>query len=264
MSSCTSAGDSDRNSSAAIVNSPRRVARMGPQRVIDVAFTPAALQPTPTAVVVDVLRATSTAQQALAAGYRQVLCADSVEHALQLRGPGRVLAGERHCLAPAGFDQGNSPREAAQRRGEELVLATTNGAPATVAAAHVAQRVLLASLLNLDATLDALRAQPTDVLIVCSGTDGTPALEDVYLAGRLSLALPGPRTNAARIAEALTRTYPTALAALQASADAGRPRRADLGGDVDACARESVLDVGPLVLEAGDHVALVADALVAV
>ena len=30
---------------------------------------------------------------------------------------GRVLAGERRCLAPPGFDQGNSPREALRRRG---------------------------------------------------------------------------------------------------------------------------------------------------
>ena len=102
--------------------------------MIDVALTRADLRAADVAVVVDVLRATTTATQALAAGYRSVLCAESVELALGLRGPGRVLAGERRCVAPPGFDQGNSPREAARRRGDELVLATTNGAPAIVAA----------------------------------------------------------------------------------------------------------------------------------
>ena len=62
------------------------------------------------------------------------------------------------------------------RRGEELVLATTNGAPAIVAAAACAPTVLLACLLNLDAVIVELlrREDPygPDLLIVCSGTDG--------------------------------------------------------------------------------------------
>ena len=72
----------------------------GCQDMIDVAFTRADLRPADVAVVIDVLRATSTATQALAAGYRSVLCVESVEVALTLRGPGRVLAGERRCVRP--------------------------------------------------------------------------------------------------------------------------------------------------------------------
>ncbi|TML41504.1 MAG: 2-phosphosulfolactate phosphatase, partial [Actinobacteria bacterium] len=41
---------------------------------IDVAFTPAEAGPAHVAVVVDVMRATSTIAQALASGYRRVLC----------------------------------------------------------------------------------------------------------------------------------------------------------------------------------------------
>ena len=152
--------------------------------MIDVALTRADLRAADIAVVVDVLRATTTATRALAAGYRSVLCAESVELALTLRGPGRVLAGERRCVAPPGFDQGNSPREAARRRGDELVLATTNGAPAIVAAARHAPVVLVACLLNLDAVIAALEG--ADVQVVCAGTDGAVALEDVYVAGRAS------------------------------------------------------------------------------
>ena len=188
--------------------------------MIDVAFTRADLRPADVAVVIDVLRATTTATQALAAGYRSVLCVESVEVALTLRGPGRVLAGERHCVRPPGFDQGNSPREAAHRRGDELVLATTNGAPAVIAAAQTAPVVLLACLLNLDAVVAAL--QGADVQIVCAGTDGAVALEDVYAAGRISARLRGQRTDAARVAEGVARSYPTALAALRR---APAPRR---------------------------------------
>ncbi|MGZ4186812.1 MAG: 2-phosphosulfolactate phosphatase [Solirubrobacteraceae bacterium] len=212
--------------------------------MIDVAFTRAQLQPAEVAVVVDVLRATSTATQALAAGYERVLCAGTVERALQLGGPGRVLAGERRCLKPLGFDQGNSPREALHRRGEELVLATTNGAPTIVKAASRAPLVLLACLLNLDAVDQALfEVGAADVQIVCSGTDATVALEDVYVAGRLSATLPGGRTDAALVAEGVARAFETPSDALAASADAAVLRQAGLAEDIEYCARESELDV---------------------
>jgi 2-phosphosulfolactate phosphatase len=212
--------------------------------VIDVAFTRAQLQPADVAVVVDVLRATSTATQALATGYERVLCAATVERALQLGGPGRVLAGERRCRKPLGFDQGNSPREVLDRRGEEFVLATTNGSPTIVKAATRAPLVLLACLLNLDAVEQALfEVGGDDVQIVCSGTDAAVALEDVYVAGRLSGALPGERTDAALVAEGVARAFETPLDALAASADAAVLRRSGLAEDIEYCARESEFDV---------------------
>jgi len=230
--------------------------------MIDVAVTRAELRSARVAVVIDVLRATSTVTQALAAGYRRVLCADSLARASSLRAPGRVLAGERRCLTPAGFDHGNSPIEAGRRRGEELVLATTNGAPTIVAAARCAPTVLLACMLNLDAVIGALRIAGADgdcdIQIVCSGTDGAAALEDSYVAGRVSAALTGVRTDAALIAEAVARGYPTALGALAASADARTLMAAGLQQDIAYCAQESLLDLVPRVLAAADGVAVVA------
>jgi 2-phosphosulfolactate phosphatase len=210
--------------------------------------------------VIDVLRATSTATQALAAGYRRVLCVGSIERAAQLRTRDRVLAGERGCVKPPGFDQGNSPREALDRRGEELVLATTNGAPTIVAAAACAPTVLLACLLNLDAVvMELLRREDrrgADLQIVCSGTDGAVALEDVYVAGRLIARLRGP-TDAALVAEAVARAFPRPLEALAASADAAALRAAGLTTDIADCARESELDVVPAVVRTSAGVAIV-------
>ena len=232
--------------------------------MIDVALTPAQLRPADVAVVVDVLRATSTAAEALAAGYHRVLCADSIERAANLRRGGRVIAGERRCVKPEGFDQGNSPAEARQRGGDELVLATTNGAPAIVAAAASAPRVLLGSLLNLGAVVAALleRADPAtrDVLIVCAGTDGGVALEDTYVAGRLSAALPGARSDAARVAEAVARAFRTPLEALAASADAHLLEATGLSGDISYCSLESRLDVVPTATVASAGVAVVVPA----
>jgi 2-phosphosulfolactate phosphatase len=224
-------------------------------RMIDVAFTRADLRAADVAVVVDVLRATTTATQALAAGYRRLLCAESVELALTLRGPGRVLAGERRCVAPPGFHQGNSPREAARCRGEELVLATTNGAPAIVAAGRHAPVVLVACLLNLDAVIAELDG--ADVQVVCAGSHGAVALEDVYVAGRICGRVRGRRTDAARVAEGVARSYPTALAALAHSAGAEALRAADLAGDIADCARESTLEAVGRVASVVDATATV-------
>jgi 2-phosphosulfolactate phosphatase len=214
--------------------------------MIDVAFTPAEAKAADVAVVVDVLRATTTATQALASGYRRVLCVDSLERALRMRAAGRRLAGEQEGKMPPGFDLGNSPADVAHDPAEELVLATTNGAPTIVEASHRAPLVLLACLLNLDAVRSAL-AGMDDVQIVCSGTNGAIALEDVYVAGRLCAGLTGERTDAALAAEAVARAHPSAYDVLAASANAQSLVAAGLGGDIAFCARESVLEVVPRV-----------------
>src|SRR6516164_2036425 len=80
------------------------------------------------AVVIDVLRATTTMVHALAAGCTAVRPCAEVDEARELAGSmraGRVLlGGERGGLAPPGFDLGNSPREYTPRvcRGNTLVL----------------------------------------------------------------------------------------------------------------------------------------------
>jgi 2-phosphosulfolactate phosphatase len=228
---------------------------------VDVCFTPQEVRPVEVAVVVDVLRATSTIVQALAVGYQRVLCCGSVATARELRAPGRVLAGESACMRVPDFELGNSPAAMAMAapRGEELVLATTNGSPAIVKAAHAAERVLVGCLLNLRALLAAI---PTDVrvAIVCSGTNGRPALEDVYVAGRLVAALGGVPSDAARIAERVASGYGAPLEPLAAGEDATQLRATGQERDIAWCARESVIEVVPEVWSIEDGAAVVAPA----
>jgi len=99
-----------------------------------------------------------------------------------------------------------------------------------------------------------------DMQIVCSPTDGAVALEDVYVAGRLIARLCGPRTDAALVAEAVARAFPTPLEALAASDDAAALRAAGLTADIADCARESELDVVPTVVSTSAGVAIVARA----
>jgi 2-phosphosulfolactate phosphatase len=210
---------------------------------VHVAFTPAEAERAPTAIVVDVLRATSTIAQALASGYRRVLCCAEVEEALALRaslGEG-VLAGERRAVAIPGFDLGNSPLEFTEPRGETVVLTTTNGTGAILAAAASAETVLLGSLLNLDAVAGAARGRG-DVEVVCAGLEGRFTIDDAYAAGRIAELLGGQRSDAAEAAVRIARSFPGPEEALSA---AGNPEHALLGEDIAWCARESALDVVP-------------------
>lgn len=211
--------------------------------MIDVAFTRAEVRSAQVAVVIDVLRASSTITLALASGYRRVLVADALEGAEALRGPGRVLAGERECERPPGFDLGNSPQGTDPPQGEELVLATTNGAPTIVAAAAEAEDVLVGCLLNLDAVCAAIGER--DVLLVCAGTDGASSIEDLYGAGRVSALLSGSRTDSALIAERVAASYSSAGDGIGAGAGARNLREVGLDADIAVCAQESVTDVVP-------------------
>jgi len=222
--------------------------------MIDVTFIGTDVRPASIAVVIDVLRATSTITMALSSGYERVLVAGGIDKARELRAGGRVLAGEVECERPEGFDLGNSPEETLDPKGPELILATTNGAPAIVSAAASCDVVLAASLLNLDAVVALLAQGPADVLLVCAGTNGSVTLEDVYLAGRISAALEGDRTDAARVAEAVAASFERPIDALDASAGSVGLYAAGLDGDIAFCARESITATVPRMVRTIDGV----------
>jgi 2-phosphosulfolactate phosphatase len=214
---------------------------------VHVAFTPSEAVEAPAGIVVDALRATSTIAQALASGYRRVLCCAEVDEARALRaelGDG-ILAGERKCLRIPGFDLGNSPSEFAEAAGETVILTTTNGTRALVAAASRCERVVAASLLNLGAVVRAVREAGGDAVVVCAGVKGEFVLDDAYVAGRLVELLEGEPTDAAVAAVRLMRSFGSAEDGLRASQSARNLVNAGLEGDIEWCARESVLDVVP-------------------
>jgi 2-phosphosulfolactate phosphatase len=141
-----------------------------------------------TAVVIDVLRATTTIVYALAAGSLDVRPCLEVEEARRLADAmpaGKVLlGGERGGVALADFDLGNSPREyvAARCKGVSVVLTTTNGTKALLRGAE-AQRTLVAAFVNYSAVCEQLRQDARPLHIICAGMNGEPALEDTLLAG---------------------------------------------------------------------------------
>jgi 2-phosphosulfolactate phosphatase len=208
---------------------------------IAVAFTPVETAPAQTGVVVDVLRATSTITQALASGYRRVLCCAEIDDALALRAeiPDSLVGGERKAVQVKGFDVGASPREFLEPRADTLILSTTNGTRAILETAQRCEEVVLGSILNLEAVARASAA--SDAVIVCAGFQGAFALDDAYCAGRIVQLVDGERTDAAIASELIARAFPTALEAFNARTY-GPP---GLEEDIAFCARENVLEVVP-------------------
>ncbi|HYY02818.1 MAG TPA: 2-phosphosulfolactate phosphatase [Gaiellaceae bacterium] len=210
---------------------------------VHVAFTPEETAAAPVGIVVDVIRASSTIAQALAAGYERILCCAEIEEARTLRAelPDSVVGGERNAMRIEGFDVGASPREFLEVRAATLILSTTNGTRAILAAAAQCDEVLIGSLLNLGAVAAAAGARGEDVAILCAGFKGTFALDDAYCAGRIVQQLGGQRTDAAIAAELVAGAFPDAASGLNARTY-GPPGLED---DIAFCARVDVLDVVP-------------------
>jgi 2-phosphosulfolactate phosphatase len=209
-----------------------------------VAFTPAEASPAPLGVVVDVMRATSTIAQALASGYRRVLCCAEIDDALGLRaelGDEAITGGERDAQRVDGFDAGASPREFLEPRAETLILSTTNGTRTIVAAAESCDEVVLGALLNLDAVARHAKAQWADYTVFCAGYKGAFAIDDAYCAGRISRAAGGDASDAAEAARVIADRFPHPADGINARTY-GPP---GLEEDIAFVAQVGVLDVVP-------------------
>jgi phosphosulfolactate phosphohydrolase-like enzyme len=146
--------------------------------------------PADAAVVIDVLRATSTAAVLVGRGVPRVRVA-TVEEAGGLSRQSHLLVSER---VAGGID--NSPSLAASLELDARlpVLITTNGTRALAAAERHAPLVVAASFLNLTATVEYLvAATPARVLVVPAGDfdTGERHLEDELCADAIAGGLSG-------------------------------------------------------------------------
>jgi 2-phosphosulfolactate phosphatase len=212
---------------------------------VHVAFTAAEEATAEVGIVVDVVRATSSIAQALAAGYERVLCCREIEEANALRadlGDEAVTGGERNGIVVDGFDVGASPREfALGPRARTLVLSTTNGTSTILAAAERCETVLLGALLNLSAVCAAARAAGDEIAVFCAGFKGGFAIDDAYCAGRIVAELGGERTDAAIAAALVAASFASASDGLNARTY-GPP---GLEADIEFCAQVDMLETVP-------------------
>lgn len=153
------------------------------------------------AIVIDVFRACSLIAHALAAGAERVVPVAEVEvaRAMKAADPTVLLVGERHARKLPGFDCGNSPTEVLREplSGRTLIHTTHAGTQGLTAAFAVADRVFTGALVNLSATIAAVRAlQPEDVTIVAMGHEARErCFEDDLCREALLAGLRGERLD---------------------------------------------------------------------
>ncbi|QDU37081.1 putative 2-phosphosulfolactate phosphatase [Maioricimonas rarisocia] len=148
------------------------------------------------AVMIDVLRASTTIVHALAHGAAGVMPRESVEQARETAAanpPGTVLlGGERGGERIHGFDLDNSPLAYTPEvvADKTVVFTTTNGTRALEKCA-AADRIFVGCFVNRAALLRVLQADGRPVHLVCAGTDGHLTAEDILLAGCVAAGLLG-------------------------------------------------------------------------
>ncbi|HLL88345.1 MAG TPA: 2-phosphosulfolactate phosphatase [Tepidisphaeraceae bacterium] len=234
--------------------------------LVDVVLLPRDLSPGHvtgrTVVAFDVLRATTTMTAALAAGVTEIRAFATPDAAAaaasEFAGP-RLTCGERGCLPVPGFDLGNSPGgfEASAHAGRTVFMSTTNGTLALLAA-RAAPRLYAGALVNQTAVARALAADGLPVTLLCAGTSGAVAMEDLLGAGAVIDALAQRAdvelaSDVARVAARLFDSAATNLPAALRDATGGRNViAAGLAPDVEFAAQLDVFDlVGRAVTSAG-------------
>lgn len=227
-----------------------------------------------------------------------VAAARTARSDLAARGMDMLLAGEVEGLPPPGFDYGNSPAEFIRHtlNGRELIFATTNGTRAIRACAG-SRAILAGALRNAsavtrtalalslsdgishvpnvaedehaiasstesvasEACVDDDRVAGPDIVVVCSGRGGRPALDDTLCAGYLVRKLVDAATEAG-MPTLIREPGRIALAALSQAEQPGSLRdalvdsnaarsveRIGLVADLDLCATVDATSVVPMV-----------------
>lgn len=209
-----------------------------------------------TAIVLDVLRATTTIVQALKNGCRQVAPVLTPEDAVNMKKTNGetdiLLGGERKALKINGFDFGNSPFEYEPLlvKGKSLILCTTNGTRAILAAKQ-ASKILIGAFANISAVAKKAAEYGNDIAVVCAGTKERFSADDFLAAGalldRLSRLDPDLKTDdlAAVCKYYYDNRKKDIQAALGGSLHYEYLKSIGLQKDIDFCLTEDTADIVP-------------------
>jgi 2-phosphosulfolactate phosphatase len=132
-----------------------------------------------TVVVIDVLRAYTTASVAFSKGVERIILVAEPEEALKLRGQGAgdLCMGEVGGKKPSGFDFGNSPHELSQVADADLcgktIIQSTRAGTVGACAVPAGAPMFAASFVIAEATCEAIRqAGSKQVTILAMGSAG--------------------------------------------------------------------------------------------
>jgi 2-phosphosulfolactate phosphatase len=135
-------------------------------------------------LIIDVLRAFTTAAYAFSRGAKEIRLVSEVEEALELKKqiPGSKVMGEVNGLPPNGFDFGNSPTRILEQdlTGITLIQRTSAGTQGAIRSIN-AEVMLATSLVVAGATINHIRQlRPAEIIFVITG--GADNAEDLACA----------------------------------------------------------------------------------
>jgi 2-phosphosulfolactate phosphatase len=142
------------------------------------------------AVVIDVLRATTSMTAALAHGVAKIIPVSDLDEAKTYKSRGYLVAAERDGKYLDFADYGNSPFDYLNNDvvGKTIAYSTTNGSQA-INLAGDAQQTIIAALINVTAVTNWLIQQNLPVVVLCAGWKGMFNLEDTACAGLICKGL---------------------------------------------------------------------------
>ena len=199
-------------------------------------------------IIIDVLRATSTINTILYQGAKLVKPVESLEECKKLKDENYIIMGERMGKKVEGFDYGNSPTKIKknQLKGSKVAITTSNGTKAIIKTKG-SKISLIASFLNISKVINFINKESEDTLLVCSGWQGSPNLEDTLCAGGIISGLNDYNTisDAAHIAKKLYESSKNnILKEMMKSSHAKRLSSYDNILDIEFCSK---LDTQPII-----------------
>lgn len=209
-----------------------------------------------TAVIIDVLRASSSITTALHNGARKIIPVgdmnDAMKIATTMEQNDYLLCGEKNGVKIEGYQLGNSPLEYTREaiEGKTLILNTTNGTKA-IKKAGLANQIYIGTFLNQQSILNALKERDDEIVLVCSGWQGRLSIEDTLFAGSVLHALssgklPADAKDGAKVAFGLYEKFGDDLEGTISQSDHAK-RLVELvpDGDVNFCCKVDEFNVLP-------------------
>lgn len=218
-------------------------------------------------VVIDVLRFCTTVCTALKAGARGVIPTDGPGEAGDMRNrlgaDGAVVAGERDGVKLESFKFGNSPLEfTPEAVGGKFVIMTTTNGTSIFTRGYTSGPVIAGALVNISRVAERIAEENQDVIIVCSGQEGSFSIEDTICGGMLIYLLINRHgvkvalNDAASLALLLYESNEDAIGETIAQGEHGRflasigfGRDVEMSSEIDAVPVLPILRDGRLVLE---------------
>jgi len=214
------------------------------------------------AVVIDVLRSSSTIITALANGAREVIPvstpAEAGELASRVDRAGSLMGGEREGRQIEGFDLGNSPAQYSIEKvsGKTVFFSSSNGTPAILRVKN-ANQVLIGGFNNLSTVLEFLLLQQKNIVILCAGSTDRFSLEDFVCAGSMVVGLMSRLDASSRFlndaataaAELYRRNMNLLIDVLRRSEHGKRLNEIGFGEDLAYCAQIDSFNILPCCVE---------------